>query len=90
MSLAGHVLWKRRLTVSALEIIGAAKAPAATAPFKRPRREDEAFFSVMEISFSQNNLNPINIMHWSTKRFLRVITRALEIFIILFTKVYKI
>jgi hypothetical protein len=66
MSLAGHVLWKRRLTVSALEIMGADKAPAATAPFKRPRREDEAFFSVMGVSLSQYKINPTTMMHGLT------------------------
>jgi len=42
MSLAGQVLWKRRLTVCALDTMGAAMAPAATVPvaafFKKRRR----------------------------------------------------
>ena len=41
MSFAGQVLWKRKLTVCALETIGAAIAPAVAAPaaaFFRKRR----------------------------------------------------
>jgi len=39
MSLAGQVLWKRRVVVWAMLTIGADMAPAATAaPFRRLRR----------------------------------------------------
>jgi hypothetical protein len=55
--------------------MGADKAPAATAPFKRPRREDEVFFSVMEVSLSQYKINPITMMHGVAQTLLRVITK---------------
>jgi hypothetical protein len=39
MSLAGQVLWKRRVVVCAMATIGAdMAAPATAAPFRRPRR----------------------------------------------------
>jgi len=39
MSLAGQVLWKRKVVVCAIATIGAdMAAPATAAPFRRPRR----------------------------------------------------
>jgi hypothetical protein len=56
--------------------MGAANAPAATAPFKRPRREDEVFFSVMVVSFSYFKTNPPYIMHNVAQKKLRVNTKT--------------
>ena len=54
MSLAGQVLWNRMLTVWAVEIIGAASAPAAPAAlaaFFRKRRRGVGEVVLMRVSY---------------------------------------
>ena len=53
MSLAGQVLWKRKVVVCAFEIIGAAIAAEPTAPaaacFRKPRRLAAVVLSLMGV-----------------------------------------